>query len=572
MNIFDTQESPRLAIKIDTLRQKWAIRIRKHANSFGLECVLLLFVAGTALGQSISNVNVSSAESALRQKLEFHLKIVGKAFGTDKDNVSVLVAPNGLSEKLVVVVDGLSKDGTVILAHFTAPDDYDPSTVIVKVGSSESEPYVLPAEALESTTTQTETTAQDDLANKYIRVYRSIIDPKDIADIFGPRIAKRFVVLQVTVANKSKDYQYLIHDMTFDLATIKKKLKIKGGGDRYEVSSADLSLLRGVAEKGQLNDKRNITLRILRGVGTVAAGFIGVTDFGASYSPSVATFNGPVTSAFSEAFPDYTINQMNRLNDSAYIANTIVPKQQSKVVAIFLPQSIFLSSEQAKKFWKDPTSLWGDVDLRKIDVFVDGNFIINVEDLVPAVTTGVILPDEMKKFQNDKSQVKGYISGNYLSGTDVKLLNQDLQGASVRLDGTPTDQRLNFIVSSDVPIAPNSVLKIGVVKKETTKEVDVQVQYTAAIPTVTKIDPSEVKQGDKDKVLTITGTNFLPGSQVLIDPPGGITVPIDVKNSNSTSLQVKITVADNAATGKRKAIVKTVGQTSETADLTIKKK
>src|SRR5260370_5657833 len=263
---------------------------------------------------------------------------------------------------------------------------------------------------------------------------------------------------------------------------------------------------------------------------------------------------------------------MNRLNDSAYIANTIVPKQQSKVVAIFLPQSIFLSSEQAKKFWKDPTSLWGDVDLRKIDVFVDGNFIINVEDLVPAVTTGVILPDEMEKFQNDKSQVKGYISGNYLSGTDVKLLNQDLQGASVRLDGTPTDQRLNFIVSSDVPMAPNSVLKIGVVKKETTKEVDVQVQYTAAIPTVTKIDPSEVKQGDKDKVLTITGTNFLPGSQVLIDPPGGITVPIDVKNSNSTSLQVKITVADNAATGKRKAIVKTVGQTSETADLTIKKK
>jgi hypothetical protein len=503
--------------------------------------------------QSISKVDIDSKPATEPQKAEFTMKITGNGFGSDKTKVSVLVSPKGMLFQEPMVSD-ISEGGTVILVTFTAPGDFIPRTVIVQAGGSMSEPYVLAPK----------TSVLSD-QQKYVKAYRSIIDPKDASDIFGKRIAKRFIVVQVTVTNRNKDYQYLIHDISLDFAELPAMRFAK----RPEVSSIELSLLRGVAEKGQIWDRRNLVYRTLRGAGTVAAGLIGVTDFGSSYSPSVAVFNGPLLSGFNEALPDHTINEMNRLNDSAYSANSLVPKQQSKVMAIFLPMALFLTPKEAKKFWNDASSLPEGKDLRKLGIYVDGNFITSVEELIPSTTAAVIDPEEMKKFQNDKLEVHGYISGNYLSGTDVKLLNQDLPGVSFRIDGTPTDQRLNFIVTSDVPIAPGKTLRIGVVKKEMTKEVDVPVQYQTTTPTVTTVEPKELKQGDKDTILKLTGTSFLPGAtQLLIAPPDGVTVgSIEVKNSKS--LEAKISVDDKASTGKRLVSVKTFGQSSGTLEVTI---
>src|SRR6185503_4946953 len=75
---------------------------------------------------------------------------------------------------------------------------------------------------------------------------------------------------------------------------------------------------------------------------------------------AVAVFNGPVINSYSELYPDYTINQMNRLSDSAYKSNTLVPKQQAKVLVAFIPQAIFLSRQERDMFMKDPTSLYPD--------------------------------------------------------------------------------------------------------------------------------------------------------------------------------------------------------------------
>jgi hypothetical protein len=259
---------------------------------------------------------------------------------------------------------------------------YDLSTVTVTVGGHSSDPYVLPSPAKKKPDQRTD-----------IKVYRSLLDPKVVSDIFGRRIAQRFVVLQVTIANKNDDYQYLIHDVIMTLTAFMRPT-VKG--NPYTESSADLSMLRGVAEKGQSADGRNLTLRILRGAGSVAAGLIGVTDFGSSYAPAVAVFNGPVIAAYSDIFPDYTIGQMNRLSDSAYAANTVIPKQQSKVMAVFLPQAIYLNPQQRKAFWKDPTTLWAECgkspvvpkldcpDFRYLEVLVDGDFITTVAEATPS--------------------------------------------------------------------------------------------------------------------------------------------------------------------------------------------
>jgi IPT/TIG domain len=519
----------------------------------------VFFASAICVGQSISKVALSSKPDPQVGKADFTLTITGSDFGADPAKINVRVAP---SSKLFTdpQVAGVSKDGKVITATFTAPDTYDPDTVIVEAGGKQTEPYVASAAAGES-----------DL-QKYVRVYRSIIDPKDVADIFGRRIAKRFVVLQVTVTNRNKQYQLLIHDISLDLRRMPLKVLTKFGKHK-EASSIELSLLRGVAERGQTDDPRNRILRVLRGTGTVAAGLIGVTDFGSSFAPSVAVWNGPVVSAFGEIFPDSTINQMNRLSDSAYSANSIVPRQQSKVVAVFLPQGMFLTPKEMKQFYNDPTSLPEEVDFRGVGVLVDGNFITNVEDLAPALTTATIDPDEMKKFQNDKPEVKGSISGNYLSGTDVKLLNSDLPGVKIRLDGTPTDQKIDFVVNSDSPVAPGKSLKIGISKKgqDTVKETDLAIQYASAAPTLTKITPNTVKQGDKDTVLTLTGTNFLPGANQVLCGADCTASSVDVKSS--TSLEAKITVTDTASTGARQVSVVTPGGSGNLASaLTVNKK
>jgi hypothetical protein len=544
----------------------------------------------------IKAVVIDKKPGSTAQVLEFDLTITGEGFGTDKGKLRVFVTPSAVIFGQVEVTN-VSAGGTVLLAKLTAPTDYTPQTVSVEIAAegkslveglprpSSSDPFVLPAL---------------DTGEGDIRVYRSLIAPKVVSDIFGRRIGKKFIVIQVTVSNKSKDYQYIIHDLSLNLTKIFADGRF---GNHYEMSSLDLTLLRGVAEKGQIYDQRNILIRLLRASGTIAGGIVGVTDFGSSYAPSVAAFNGPVISALSEAFPDHTVTEMNRLNDSAYIANTVIAKEQSKVMAVFLPQEILLDKDQQKVFWDEPSSLWGGTktsadktenntgestpanssqgtgnsatfagdlpDLRKIEIYADGKFIVEVNDLVPSLTSAYIDPLDMKKFAADNSEVKGYIAGQYLVNTSVKLMDQDPPGAAIKLDGTPTDTRLNFIVTSALPIAPGKTLKIGVVKKDSTHEMDLTIQYRPDAPTVEKTDPAAVTQEDKDKSIKITGTNFLPGdTQVQVSDDGvTITVAKDAVKS-SKELQATYAVTKDATTTPRRVTIITSGGSS-TSSVTI---
>jgi len=220
-----------------------------------------------------------------------------------------------------------------------------------------------------------------------LRLYRILLDPRNVQDVFGTRIAKRYIAIQVTISNQCQAHQqFLIHDLSVDLTKVLPKdqrqrlMDALGKDGTYELSSEELSLLRGVAEKSQVQDVRNRLLRFLRGAGTLAAGLIGVTSFGVSYAPSVAIFNGPVTTAYSEVFPDFTINQLVRLHDSAYVSNTLVPDQQAKVVVVFMPQRIFMDRSQQKKFWKEPVAVFKEIDFRLAEVIVDGNFIVEQKE------------------------------------------------------------------------------------------------------------------------------------------------------------------------------------------------
>ncbi len=406
--------------------------------------------------------------------------------------------------------------------------------------------------------------AQVPVNQNEIHVFVQTMDPKVVSDTFGKRVAQRFVAIQVTIGNHNKDYQYLINDVSLNLGKVFPQLIALKGTPYYYSSSAELSLLRGVAEKGQGQDTRNKTLRLFRGIGTIAAGLIGVTGFGPSYPKSVAVFNGPVISAFSEAFPDYTINQMNRLNDSAYQANTLIPQKHSKVIVAFIPLGVFLNKEQQRRFFDDPTSLYQQsgkctpplcADFRLVDVTIDGDFITQVSNLPPTVSTAVFDSSELQKFDEAKPTVKGYISGRFLTGTAISLLNQDPKGLSVALDGPPTTDRINFIVQSDKPVAPGTRLEFEISNSQGVQRYTKDILYMPDPPTLTAISPNSAKQGASVTV-TLTGTNFIPGTgNTRVNVSGSnveVTDPTDVVG---TSLKVTVRIGANAAPGSRNVTV-----------------
>lgn len=101
--------------------------------------------------------------------------------------------------------------------------------------------------------------------------YVSLIEPKVVSDAFGKRIAERFLAVQVTIANKNQNRQFLLHDVSFDYsAALRPEQQAFCAHPQFEnvnlceFSSHELSLLRGVAEKGQALDPRNVLLRAQR--------------------------------------------------------------------------------------------------------------------------------------------------------------------------------------------------------------------------------------------------------------------------------------------------------------------
>lgn len=397
--------------------------------------------------------------------------------------------------------------------------------------------------------------SQDD-----IKVYVSIMAPKIVSDTFGKRVAQSFIAVQVTIANHNKDYQYLINDVTLDLSHVDPALP-------PYISSAELSLLRGVAEKGQAQDKRNLILRLFRGVGTIAAGVIGVTSFGPSYPKAVAVFNGPVISAFSEAFPDFTINQMNRLNDSAYQANTLIPARHSKVMVAFLPQAIFLNKDQREKFWNEPTQLFNaGLDFRKAQAYIDGDHITSIANIPPIISGVVFNVDEVQKSENAKPVIKGYIVGRFLSGTNLDL-EPVPDGLSIEKDGDPTADRYNFILKSNKPIPPGTSLNFVVSNAQGKSAYSKSLSYQPDPPTLTGTIPTPATGRQNTSVtLTLIGTNFIPGpGKTRVNIEGSdvvVSQPVDVVG---TSLKVNISIGKNAATGPRNLAV--ANDNSESAPL-----
>lgn len=255
--------------------------------------------------------------------------------------------------------------------------------------------------------------------NPLIRVHRMLMAPKNASDDFGRRLGRRFIIYQVTISNDNKDFQFLIHDVTVDLSMY---FGVTTDADRYlySASSQELTLLRGIPEKGQDLDPRNLTLHVLQGIGSVAAGVSGLTSFADTMGPSAAVFNGPFLQSFIAIAPDHTGTQLNRLSDSAYIVNTLIDKQRAKTIAIFIPEATILSKAQQNDYWKDPYRFLQSFNLDQADVCVDGAFITTIAP--PTLTSAVLTPKTPGSKLGQGVDATLTVSGTNLTAGDTQVV------------------------------------------------------------------------------------------------------------------------------------------------------
>lgn len=229
-------------------------------------------------------------------------------------------------------------------------------------------------------------TAGSKAAKGLLYVHRSLVLPKQATDDFGYRLGRRFLVYQVSVTNASPDFEYEIGDIMIDLKPIFTRLGVQplkpdDPGEQatnsiYQASSQDLTMLRGVPEKGQDYDPRNMTLHVLQGIGSVGAGVSGLTPFSDVMGPAMANFNGAFIQALTGIAPDHTSTQLNRLSDMAFTSNTLVGKLQTKNFAVFIPEDFVMYHDDVKDYWKYPRELLNRLPFDQLNVCVDGILLV----------------------------------------------------------------------------------------------------------------------------------------------------------------------------------------------------
>ena len=380
--------------------------------------------------------------------------------------------------------------------------------------------------------------------NPLIRVHRLLMAPKNASDDFGYRLGRRYIIYQVTISNDNKDYQYLIHDVSLDLSVL---FHADPGTYLYAASSQDLTLLRGIPEKGQDLDKRNLLYHVLQGVGSVGGAVSGLTSFSDVMGSSVAAFNGPFLQSYVGIAPDHTATQLNRLSDSAYITNTVVDKQRAKTIAIFIPEATILSRQDQKAYWKDPYAFLQTLDLDQADVCVDGAFITTIAP--PTLTSAVLTAKTAGTTLGPNVQSTLTVQGTNLAAGDTQVFGLGSPVALTNATGTTGSVDLtlpsNYTAGMSVHLASaaNPSLTSATIATTTGSPAPAAPTLTSAVLTPktagTPLGPNV------PVTLTVQGTNLVAGDTQVV----GLGTPVTLTTMNGTTGSVDLTLPSTYTAG-----------------------
>lgn len=197
--------------------------------------------------------------------------------------------------------------------------------------------------------------------------------------IFGDEIANNYAVVEVNISNKSTDAALIIHGIFIDysnwpLSGMSKNdlnpadlpqgpfADYQGATRASQVASEEYRVVRGQLLDAQSWTKRNVIIRAL----TLAGSLAGAYTFSLKETgiiKGITQANGVGIPGLATAWPDSTIEQLNRVSDFGYRTNRVVPREGGEVVVCFFPIDRFLTPGFRKLFLKSPALFFAPLQM-----------------------------------------------------------------------------------------------------------------------------------------------------------------------------------------------------------------
>jgi hypothetical protein len=298
-----------------------------------------------------------------------------------------------------------------------------------------------------------------------------LIPQVDARRIFGKEIANNYAVIEVNVGNKSPDAALIIHGVFIDYSRWALSGSTPGAAridgdprDRFYAYQASTSTNHVASEeyrvvRGQLLDAQNSTWRnrIMRWL-TLAGNLASAYTFALNETgiiQGIASATGVGIPGVATAFPDATIEQLNRVSDFGYKANTVIPKQGAEVIVCFFPIHRFLTPGFQKLFLKSPALFFAPLQML-VDTKIqrDVATILGDELGMEATTLRADVEDQNRDVLGIlRNRLPCYVRIARRAEAEetplVRMMNQSADGACLRQFGLEEKRDEKTVIKTD---------------------------------------------------------------------------------------------------------------------------
>lgn len=230
--------------------------------------------------------------------------------------------------------------------------------------------------------------------NSSVHVQAVLIPRPDAKRIFGREISDNYAVIQLIVGNKSPDAALIIHGVFIDYSdwplsgATPTALMVETPPNKYQapsvpsqVASEEYRAVRGQLLDAQTDTLRNRFLRYLTLAGNLAGAFtFSLNEDG--IVKGIAAITGVGIPGLATAWPDKTVEQLNRVSDLGFRTNKVVPKESSEIIVCFFPIDRFLTPGFRRLFLKSPALFFAPLAMLA-DRKVEGEARAAVKDFLP---------------------------------------------------------------------------------------------------------------------------------------------------------------------------------------------
>jgi hypothetical protein len=214
----------------------------------------------------------------------------------------------------------------------------------------------------------------------------SVLLPANVCQrLFGKEISDNYATIELIISNRSDGASLIVHSIFIDYSQwalsgfsqsppISAEGSFRGGpagnmqqpwqasNSPSQVASAEYRVPRGQMLDAQPWTARNVTIRILQTVGTIASAYT-FTIAGKHAVESIGAYNGQVIPALETFWPDPSIGQMNRISDLGFQVNKVISKDSSDIIIAFFPIDRFLTPGLKKLFLKNPSMFFAPYEM-----------------------------------------------------------------------------------------------------------------------------------------------------------------------------------------------------------------